>query len=268
MTRALADVPPSTFERPSGIVDLEICADSGTRPSPYCPTKRLERFAENRPPLDASHDLWQMVLIDAASGLRANEFCADNAVEKIYFAVPPEDTEARDWAIAQGYDQPPDEFCTAETRPLVNITAPLHNEIVPQGMIPVQGQVQLSNFDHYEVTFGVGADPLGWGWVSGPHLAQVADGELTVWDTTHLTPGLYTLRVVAFTREGATGEARVIVDVAGPEPTSTATQESPTATPITATPLPTITPVTVTPLPTVTPTRLPPTPGPSPTPKR
>jgi penicillin-binding protein 1C len=248
MTRALANVPPSSFVRPPGIVELEICADSGTRPSPYCPTRRMEIFAEQQPPLDASHDLWQAVKIDRLSGLRANEFCAENIEEKVFFVVPLEEKEAREWAIARGYEQPPEGFCTAGSRPQVNITSPLNNEALPQGLVSVQGQVQLPNFDRYEVTFGVGTDPQGWGWISGPHLAQVADGELTVWDTTHLEPGLYTLRVVAFTRDGVTVEARVIVSVVAPEPTATTTPlptETPTPTPeatLTPSPTPTLEP--------------------------
>jgi penicillin-binding protein 1C len=251
MSRSLADVAPSNFVRPPGIVDLEICADSGTLPSPYCPTRRMEIFAEQQPPLDASHDLWQAVKIDRLSGLRANEFCAGNIEEKVFFVVPPEEKEAQEWAIARGYEQPPEGFCTEGSRPQVNIFSPLNNEVVPQGFVAVRGQVQLPNFERYEVTFGVGTDPQGWGWISGPHLAQVADGELTVWDTTHLEPGLYTLRVVAFTRDGVTVEARVVVSVVAPEPTATTT------------PLPTETP-TLTPEATLTPTATP-TPEPSPT---
>lgn len=224
MTHALAGVPPSSFQRPPGIVELEICADSGTRPGPYCPNKRLEIFADNQPPLDESHDLWQQVRIDAVSGLRANERCMGNTTEKAFFSVPPEQKEAREWASAHGYEQPPDQFCSEATRPHVNITSPLHNDTLPLGLIPVRGQVQIPNFESYDVTFGVGTDPHAWGWVSGPHLAQVADGELTVWDTTHVSPGGYTLRVVAHTHDGVTVEARVTVNVSAFQPTATPTQ--------------------------------------------
>ncbi len=269
MTRALANVPPSNFERPPGIVEHEICADSGTLPSPHCPNRRLEIFTEHQPPLDASYDLWQAVGIDRLSGLRANEFCPDNVEEKVFFVVPPEEKEAREWALTHGYEQPPEEFCTEGTRPQVTITSPLHNETVPQGLISVRGQVQLPNFKHYDVTYGIGTDPQAYGWVSGPHLAQVADGELTVWDTSHLKPGPYTLRVVAYTHDGAVVEAKVIVNVGGPTPTATATQAPPTNTPV----FPTLPPIfTSTPEPTSEPTATPTpepvnsTPSPTPSP--
>jgi len=263
MTRALAEleVPPSNFERPAGIVELEICADSGTQPGPACPNRRTEIFAEGQPPLDANHDLWQMIPIDRLSGLRANELCPDTVEEKPFFVAPP---EALEWASAKGYEQPPEGFCTESARPQVRITSPAYNEALPQGPISVRGQVQLPNFEHYELTYGIGSDPQGWGWISGPHLAPVADGELTVWDTTHLAPGLYTLRVVAFATDGTNVEARVIVNVVGPEPTSSPT-ETPTATPTetpTGTPTPELPTETPTPEPNVGP---PPAPIPLPT---
>jgi len=273
MTQALANVPPSNFERPPGIVDLEICVDSGTLPSPYCPSKRMEIFSEQQRPPDASQDLWQAIGIDRLSGLRANEACPDNVEEKIFFAVPPEEKEAVEWAIARGYEQPPEQYCSAATQPLINITSPLHNETIAQGLISVHGQVQIPNFEHYDVTYGIGNDPQGWGWVSGPHLAQVADGELTIWDTTHLKPGLFTLRVVAYTTDGVTVEARVIVTVEGPTPTPTptptATLETPNPTPILATAPPTATPTpeaTATLPPTATPEPVTPTTPPTDTP--
>lgn len=271
MARALANVPAGSFQRPSGIVEYEICADSGTRPSPHCPNKRVEIFADYQPPLDETHDLWQAVGLDRLSGLRANAFCAANVDEKVFFVVPPEEKEAREWALTHGYEQPPEEFCTAGTQPIVNITAPLQNETISQGLVSVRGQVQLPNFKHYEVTYGIGSDPQGWGWISGPHLAQVTDGELTVWDTTNLKPGPFTLRVVAFTNDGAAVEGRVIVNVGGPTPTATTIPEPPTSTPEIPTLPPTAT-LTPTPAPVPTETPEPPTavppPDASPTPER
>jgi penicillin-binding protein 1C len=248
MSRALSEVPPSDFQRPPGVIDIEICADSGTRPSPYCPNRRMEIFADHQLPPDADQDLWQAVEIDRLSGLRANELCRGDVEQRVYYVVPPEETAAREWAIARGYEQPPEDFCSEGTRPNVNITSPLHNETVPLGLVWVRGNVQLPNFERYDVTFGVGTDPQGWGWISGPHQAQVTDGDLTVWDTSHLDPGPYTLRVVAYTRDGASVEARVIVNVAAPA--ATATREPPESGP--ALPTPTLPPSPLA-MPTLTP---------------
>jgi penicillin-binding protein 1C len=271
MTQALVNVPPSLFQRPDGIIEQEICADSGTVPGPHCPNRRMEVFSQDQPPPDARHDLWQAVSLDALSGLQANEFCTDNVYEKVFFVVPPEEKEAREWAIANGYEQPPETFCSGETRPLVNITSPLHNEALPQGLIQVRGQVQLPNFAHYNMEYGVGGNPQAWGWISGPHLAQVSDGGiLTEWDASGQPPGLYSLRVVAFTQDGASVQAQVVFNIVPSRPKVTAAPPTPTPTP----PLPTDTPVptsmptetpTPTPIPAETPTPEPALPTPEPT---
>lgn len=262
MEAAHADLPVHDFERPPGVVQLEICADSGARPTEHCPERKKEVFAEDQPPLDQSHDWYQMMEIDTFTGLRANEHCPDHVVKKLMLDIT--DERGRDWVKAH-----PDQFgdlplaplahCDQSTgRPEVLITRPAGGEAV-NGIVRVVGTVQLPKFDHYEAQYGIGDDPQGWGWISGPHLATVRDGLLTRWDTTHLAPGVYTLRIRAFDREQHPIEARVRVQVIAPtatptpspSPTPTATpSSSPTATPTieptpvaTETPLSTDTPV-------------------------
>jgi len=183
------------------------------------------------------------------------------------------DERGREWAQAHPeYFGGPLEYCTESTeRPQVFITEPRSGSTV-YGIVSVIGTVQLPNFDHYEAQYGIGGNPQGWGWISGPHLAQVREGLLTEWDTTHLAPGLYTLRITAFDREQHRVEARVQVYVAAPTETPTPVQSpTPTATPTlppTSTPTPTL-PPTPTPTPTLIPTFTPtvePTPELSPTP--
>lgn len=259
MEAALADKPVRDFVRPPGIVEMEICADSGTQPSPYCPRRKKEVFAKDQPPLGPEHDWYQLVRIDTVTGLLANEFCPDHVIEEVRLVIT--DPQGREWAQAQGLPLAPTEYCTEGTsQPVIQITSPAPGSTV-YGPVPIVGTVLVPNFDHYEVQYGVGADPQGWGWISGPHLAPVRDGQLTTWDTTNLAPGLYTLRVTAWDTEGHRYEGRVQCYVAEPSPTPTPTG-TPTPT-VTATPIPTptLTP-TQTPLPTSAPTS---TPTPSPT---
>ncbi|HIE39502.1 MAG TPA: PBP1A family penicillin-binding protein, partial [Anaerolineae bacterium] len=236
MEAALAGRPVRNFVRPEGIAEMEICADSGTQPSPYCPRRKMEIFAEDQPPLGPEHDWYQL--------------CQGGQVMVVIA-----DPQGREWAQAQGLPVVPPELCAGTaTETQVRITFPAPGSTV-SGVVPVIGTVSMPNFDRYVVQYGVGANPQGWGWISGPHLAPVQEGQLTEWDTTHLSPGLYTLRVTAWDREGHQVEGRVQCSVGGPT-------ETPSPTP---TPEPTDTPAPTT-APTGTPTSEPTwTPTPEPT---
>ncbi|MGD2177886.1 MAG: penicillin-binding transpeptidase domain-containing protein, partial [Anaerolineae bacterium] len=270
MEAAHADLAVRDFERPSGIVENEICSHSGARPTEHCPERKKEVFARGEPPLDESHDWYQMVEIDTFTGLRANEFCPGHVVEKLMLDIS--DERGREWVRAHpeqfgGLPLAPLEACTDATgHPELFITRPAAGETV-DGVVPVVGTVLLPNFNHYEAQYGIGSDPQGWGWISGPHLAQVRDDLLTRWDTTHLAPGPYTVRIRAFDNQQHAVEARVHVHVAAPTPRPT---PMPSPTPQ-VTPTPTAWPTstaTVAPTPTATATwaaTQTPTPTPSPT---
>ncbi len=252
MEAAHAGLPVRDFARPPGVVEHEICADSGARINEYCTRRKIEVFAEDQPPLGEEYGWYQKVKIDAFTGLLANEFCSGQVIEELRIVIT--DERGREWAQAHpehfgGLPLAPLEYCTEGTgRPQVFITQPIPQGAV-HGVVPVIGTVQLPNFDHYEAQYGIGGNPQGWGWISGPHLAQVQDGLLAEWNTTHLAPGLYTLRISAFDREQHRVEARVQVYVAGPTETPTPVQSPTPAT--TPTPMPTLTPA---PSPTPTPT--------------
>jgi penicillin-binding protein 1C len=67
---------PSQFNAPPGVVERVICAESGTSPSEWCPKQRSELFAIDQPPLPPEDDLWQRVVIDTWTGLRASSSCS------------------------------------------------------------------------------------------------------------------------------------------------------------------------------------------------
>jgi membrane peptidoglycan carboxypeptidase len=263
LEQALADTPPSDFPRPPGIVELEVCADSGALPSEVCPKQRKEIFSIDQPPLGPERDLHQLIRIDRITGKPATDFCPSNVVIEKYFMLFPEGY--RQWAEEHGHPQPPTGTCPLHTYPpQVAFFQPLPNEAV-QGLVPLVGRVQMPDFSHYNVEWGVGDNPIGWGWVSGPHRAEVEGGQLTVWDSQASGNGLATLRVVAYDHQGNSVEGRVQVVVNNPTPTPTPTATAtptPTDTPTpeptaTSTPAPTTTPTptnTVTPTPSLTPT--------------
>ena len=265
MERAHEGIPPHAFPRPAGIVEEEVCIFSGTQPSPYCPTKGREVFSVDTLPPEADQAWVQEVEIDANSGLLANEFCRSNVQTKVMVVVqnvedPKGRAWLRRWATEQGMEIAPEAECTSNGEvPIVTITQPPEDEEVSE-YVEVYGTVDLPDFDRYEITYGVGRNPQGWDWISGPHLSLVRDGILGVWQIPdRLDPGLYTLRIIAYNQQGARFEARRTVQVIGPTPTPTleaTATGTPTPTPTpqpSATPEPPATnPPIITPLPTVT----------------
>ena len=265
MERAHEGRPVRDFIRPDTIVALEICADSGTLPSPACPQRRTEIFFRDQPPLGPENDIHQLIKIDRNTGLRANEFCSGNVEERYYRVYPLDGVE---WALSQGFEQPPTDFCPSANI-VAKITAPLDGSTA-RGNITLEGVVAADNFSHYQIEMGLGTNPEAFTVVAGPINQIVQQGILGVFDTTQVENGAYTLRLVVSDRTGGQGEARVrlLVDnVPTPVPSDTPTPTltptvtetptlSPTITlePATATSTPTGLPATGTPTGTAAPT--------------
>lgn len=257
MTRGHEGQPVHPFPRPAGITEREICVLSGTEPSSYCPEKRLEVFDFDNLPPSSEEDWFQQVEIDNDSGLRANQYCRENVITQIVvypdrISDPKGQTWLREWASRQGIKLAPTSACNPEdVPPEIAISAPNNSEEVYE-RTQIFGTVALANFDRYELTYGAGANPQGWGWISGPHKTMVRNGILGTWEIPpDIDSGSYTLRIVAYnvygTRFSATSQVSVLAPTATPTPT-------PTETP-TATPTPTLTPTaSMTPTPSSTPT--------------
>ncbi len=267
MQRAHEGTPARAFPRPAGIIEQEVCALSGVKPAPPCPEKRREIFTFDNPPPPAEQDWLQMVDIDANSGLRANQFCQDNVRTQVMVVLEHvDDPGGKDWlkrwAAERNYPIAPEAYCTEdEGAPEIEITAPAPGEEV-YGLATISGTVMMDDFERYELYYGMGSEPQGWGWISGPHKAPVREGMLGVWQiSADQAPGIYTLRVVAYNQLGAQFEARTTVQVVGPTPTPS---PEATSTPE-ASPTPEMTPTSeATPTPEVSPTFTP-TPSPIPT---
>ena len=259
METALANQPVVEFGRPAGLIQVEICADSGTLPSEACPRRRLELFVENQGPLGAEFDIHQMVLIDASTNQRATEFCPAELIERRPFVIYPE--EALAWARDNNLPMAPTEPCALHRHAArVEIFDPAAEQTVA-GIVPVFGAVEVPDLAEFVVEYGEGSDPQGWGHVAGPFNAPVAGGLLAMWDTMSLKNMDHTLRVLARDNHGATHEVRVRVWVDNGAPLATVTPTL-VATPLTPTPLPvtpTLLPATPTAIPTATASPAPPT---------
>nr|MBC7245205.1 PBP1A family penicillin-binding protein [Chloroflexota bacterium] len=248
MEEVLRDTPVHDFVMPEGMETAEICPVSGKLHTDKCPSARKEIFLAGTAPKEPC-DIHVDVRLCTVSGQRASPFCPVNVVHTQYFEVYP--PEYRAWAESQGKPQPPAETCTVHTRPpRAEIMEPRDSSIV-EGIVPVYGSARIDDMDHYEVQYGIGENPIGWGIIARQNIL-LEDSVLAAWDTRELRNGLYSLRVVVYDRHGNHAASPAVrVTVANPTPTATAT---PTNTP-TATITPTSTPTsTASPTPTVTPT--------------
>ncbi|HXF62654.1 MAG TPA: PBP1A family penicillin-binding protein [Caldilineaceae bacterium] len=254
MTVAHAGEPVMEFTPPPGVRQFEVCADTGAIPSPACPERRTRWFAEDRPPLPPEQDLWQIVRLDRNSGRLANEFTPPEAIEEKVFKVYPEPYRA--WAEAHGIPQPPASPEDVFTfQPELYIRQPVEGEVV-SGLVPIFGSANVPDFSSFELQYGVSHNPGAFSPpIAGPYGAPVIDGLLGEWDTSGLSDGPHTIRLLVRDTHGNSFEQRVRVFVAHPTATPLPTE---TWTPVPATPtetptLPAEAPPTDTPMPTDTP---------------
>jgi 1A family penicillin-binding protein len=253
MEEVLRDTPVHEFPAPDGLETAEICPISGKLRTDKCPPGRQELFLSGTEPSEPC-DIHVDVPLCAVSGRRASEFCPPNAIITQYFETYP--PEFRTWAEANGKPQPPVDLCPIHTRaPRVEVTQPRDGDLV-EGIVPVYGSARMDELGYYEVQYGIGENPVGWGQIT-QNSQSLEDGVLGSWDTRLLENGLYSLRVVVYDRHGnSAASPGVRVRVLNPTPTIT---ETPTPTP-TATPTRTQTPTpegteTPTPTPSASPTR-------------
>ncbi len=259
MEEALRDQPVRDFVVPPGIEVVEVCPISGKLHTEKCPPAQKELFLSGTAPTEAC-DIHVDVRICSVSGQRASEFCPQNVVQTQFFEVYP--PEYRSWAEANGKPQPPSETCQVHRKaPRVEITQPRDGDLV-EGIVPIYGSARIDDLAHYEVQYGIGELPIGWGQVASNNMS-LEDGVLATWDTRQLQNGLHAIRVVVFDHHGNSAASPAVrVRVANPTPTLSPT---PTNTPTftitaTATVTHTSTPTaSETPEATMTPTVMPPT---------
>jgi hypothetical protein len=108
MLAAHRGLPPRPFARPSGIVELTVCAEGGMLPSPNCPATRRERFIAGSEPHqpDTTH---VAVGVDTALGCRAPAgYPAERVTTRVFRVLPP---EAEAWSVAAGLPRMPRQTC-------------------------------------------------------------------------------------------------------------------------------------------------------------
>ncbi|GAB4150625.1 MAG: hypothetical protein Fur0021_13460 [Candidatus Promineifilaceae bacterium] len=282
----LAGRERQAFAMPAGIIEAEICADSGVVPGPACPARTRELFAQDQPPLDASHDFLQQIPIDLWTNQIANEYCSESTFEANFVSLLVsgadsvieresnlsqnwiENTNAgRSWAASRGLAiplrLPPATACDPNTpRPILAITQPTLDSDVT-GAFDIIGTATGPNMTQYRLEYGLSHDPGGWGLIQDWRSGAVENGLLGRWDTNGIPGGPIAIRLLVagpdnpYTPENdpVTLETRVRLQLLEPTatPTDTPTPTATTTTTNTPTNTPTAAPtLTLTPTATIT----------------
>jgi 1A family penicillin-binding protein len=228
MERALGDREPLGFERPAGIVELDVCPVSGQKHTVLCPDAVKGLFLEESLPGECT--VHRHVDICRESGHLATENCPRESVSRVVFTDYGPEWDA--WAQAQGISIPPRESCTLHSQPM-RVEIRVASEAQP-GILTLVGNAEMSGFAYYYIEYGQGQEPMEWFRITNNIGSPVRDGLLARWDASAMAPGSYTLRLVVVTGADRHYESRALVRIlpgaATAVPTATATPLT-TATP-------------------------------------
>ena len=99
MRTVLQGSPELPFQRPEGMVQVEVCALSGLLPTPDCPFTRLEWFIQGTEPIHPDN-LYRTVKIDSLTGQLAGSFTPlERTTQRLVLDLP---LQAQSWAHRQG----------------------------------------------------------------------------------------------------------------------------------------------------------------------
>ncbi|MDX2162012.1 MAG: transglycosylase domain-containing protein [bacterium] len=243
MSSVLTAQPPAGWTAPSGVVQLEICADTGTlldaTNQQTCRNRRQEIFAQAQLPPAPTAGFVQQLPIDTWTRQIANENCPNNVVTEQFLAL--RDASAVAWLLntadGRAYVQannlptqtPPTTACApGQTLPQVEISSPAEGQAVSE-TIQITGTVLADNFNRYQIELAP-AGTQNYQVISGPFGQQGQNGVIGQWDSRTVQNGNYTLRLAAFSNNGGFlyRTRNIVVNNIPPTPTVT---PSPTNTP-------------------------------------
>jgi penicillin-binding protein 1C len=254
---------PTGFSRPAGIEERVICAVSGAEPSQWCPAQRSEYYASDQLPAKADQDLWQNVLVDTWTGLKASSACSSFTEEKFAINVTDrwavtwiKDTaEGKVWAEKAGFSDPlfftPVRECRSDD-PQVSLffTNMSDGQTILTSPLEIFGVVDATaDFDYFDLEYGVGGNPSNYKKLMDHVTMPIKQAEkIYTWDLQDVASGTVTLQLYMHSTKDTHAKKTVKLNIQLPTPTSTTTATS-TET-ITPTPTLQVTPeFTVTPPP-------------------
>jgi penicillin-binding protein 1C len=237
----ITDGQYTPFSTPIGIIDMVICAISGTQPSQWCPSHRSERFAADQPPLPKEQDLWREVTIDSYSLELASAECPDFTAEKLGLNINDpwgrkwvtDGAAGRKWAKEMGFEDDdlffiPEKSCSSNSpRPILALTDPSQGAIINMSPLPIFGKASATaNFKYWELHYGIGIDPVVWTRITRSGTPHDQPDELAVWDLSDLANEPITLRLTVHGNNNGKAETFLHLMINLPTPTPTPTQTS------------------------------------------
>jgi len=189
------DKPVEEWQRPRGLVDVQVDAVSGLLPTEHSERTVYEIFLEGTEPKQKDN-VHQVFRVNRENGKLATVYTPPELVEeRVYEIYPP---VANDWVRENGIPQPPTEYDDS-TGPAINlgpvaIIGPRPYEYVKGGVV-ISGNAQIDGFSFYRIEVGQGLAPTEWRQLGGDHGNQVQGAPLEFWDTAAEEEGLYTLQL-------------------------------------------------------------------------
>jgi membrane peptidoglycan carboxypeptidase len=233
MTAALGEHgSPSPFPNPPGLVQQQVCTDTGTQPPQNCPSGlRTELFVQGQPPPSADQAFVLQLVLDSWSGLRANEFCNDPDSHITSTVLNLTDDSARNWlfntALGQQYatrlgitsntqTTTPPAACDQNTEvPIAAIRIPANGATV-NGSVTVIGAATAASFQRFDLEYA----PIQSNGQIGTLVKivtgstqPVPSGQLGLWNTTLVPNGNYILQLTMFSTSGGHIVKRAQVNV-------------------------------------------------------
>jgi membrane carboxypeptidase/penicillin-binding protein PbpC len=190
------DKPVEEWQRPRGLINVEVDAISGLLPTEHTEQTITELFLDGTEPTqpDTVHQLFR---VNRENGKLATVYTPPELVEeRVYEIYPP---VANDWVNENNIPQPPTDYDDS-VGPAVNlgpvaIINPRPYEYI-QGQVVISGNAQLDGFQLYRMEYGRGLNPTEWRQLGGDHNNQVQGSPLEFWDTAaEEEEGLYTLQL-------------------------------------------------------------------------
>lgn len=194
LREALKDTPESKFQRPDGLVRVEVCALSGLLPDDDCLYTRNEWFIPGTQPTQKDN-IYQRIVINTNTHHLADEFTPKKyRSEIIVLDLPP---DARNWAHKKGISLLSDFTISTQlaSGPSISISSPTTNSIyrittnlpIENQRIPIRA---VSSFSINELTL----------WLDGQALATLMEAPYEIWWT--LATGKHEVWATAKTQNG------------------------------------------------------------------